>query len=338
MEQVYTLVREVGRGSYGVVFEGKSADRGERVAIKRLLCSSPESVELYLQEVRALQASGDSHPNVISLHRCLLQTAPKAFQPLRCSPGGTSLPLELVESTLKGKICPPQQCQRRRPSRRPPASGCAVLWLVMEFCEGGDLNQYLLSRPPNPSLHRSVLRQLSSALAFLHGRHIVHRDLKPDNVLVAASPTGPLFRVGDFGLSRISGGSSDTSRQSFSSTCGSEFYMAPEVWEGDYAAKADIFSLGVLFWAVLERITFLEEDSGRELLGAYLGQGSSLVPIGKALLKNPGRKLPIPLRARRPMHPELRTLLQDMLAFDPKHRPEALELELRVRQATAEDY
>ncbi|MED6256431.1 hypothetical protein ATANTOWER_026000 [Ataeniobius toweri] len=56
-------------------------------------------------------------------------------------------------------------------------------------------------------------------------------------------------------------------RQHFSSTCGSDFYMAPEVWGGlSYTAQADIFSLGVMFWAVLERITFVEEGTTQEQL------------------------------------------------------------------------
>lgn len=44
--------------------------------------------------------------------------------------------------------------------------------------------------------------------------------------------------------------------------------MAPEVWAGrNYTAQADIFSMGVLFWAVLERITFLEDGCTHEQLG-----------------------------------------------------------------------
>lgn len=62
-------------------------------------------------------------------------------------------------------------------------------------------------------------------------------------------------------------------RQHFSSTCGSDFYMAPEVWGGlTYTAQADIFSLGVMFWAVLERITFVEEGTTREQLGKCLSE------------------------------------------------------------------
>lgn len=78
------------------------------------------------------------------------------------------------------------------------------------------------------------------------------------------------LQVADFGLSKMSEGAvdGDPSRQRFSSTCGSDFYMAPEVWGGlSYSAQADIFSLGVMLWAVLERITFLEEGSTQEQLG-----------------------------------------------------------------------
>lgn len=78
------------------------------------------------------------------------------------------------------------------------------------------------------------------------------------------------LQVADFGLSKMIDGAmeGDRSRLALSSTCGSDFYMAPEVWAGHtYTAQADIFSLGVLFWAVLERITFLEDGSNEEQLG-----------------------------------------------------------------------
>ena len=66
----------------------------------------------------------------------------------------------------------------------------------MEFCDGGDLNRYLLSRPADERRDRSVVEQLSRALAFLHRLGITHRDLKPDNVLVQDRPGGPVIKVG----------------------------------------------------------------------------------------------------------------------------------------------
>lgn len=88
-----------------------------------------------------------------------------------------------------------------------------------------------------------------------------------------------MLQVADFGLSKMSEGAAEGSptRQHFSSTCGSDFYMAPEVWGGlAYTAQADIFSLGVLFWAVLERITFVEEGTTQEQLGKCPDAGASI--------------------------------------------------------------
>ncbi|XP_010764590.1 serine/threonine-protein kinase PDIK1L [Notothenia coriiceps] len=161
-------------------------------------------------------------------------------------------------------------------------------------------------------------------------------------------PEEPIVKVADFGLSKMSGGVVDgeLTRQHFSSTCGSDFYMAPEVWGGlTYTAQADIFSLGVMFWAVLERITFLEEGATQEQLGAYVCKGRSgwLIPLGEALWENNNLQLCIPMKFKRapplppPPGPAMCTLLSDMLASDPDARPPAEQLEARVRSALEED-
>lgn len=73
--------------------------------------------------------------------------------------------------------------------------------------------------------------------------------------------------MADFGLSKVCQGKGNVNQHRFSSACGSNFYMAPEVWEGHYTAKADIFALGIIFWAMAERITFRDGDTEKELLG-----------------------------------------------------------------------
>lgn len=233
-----------------------------------------------------------------------------------------------------------------------PEKPC-YLWFVMEFCEGGDLNQYILSRRPDAQTNRSFTRQMTSALAFLHNNNIVHRDLKPDNILIAQRSGTPVVKVADFGLSKVCAGLSRSSKEppavdegggqksvanlnSFwlSSACGSDFYMAPEVWEGHYTAKADIFALGIIIWSMIERITFIDAGSKRELLGTYVRQGTEIIPVGEALLENPKMILHIPQRARSAMSDGMRKLLLDMLAFDPQERPDAVQLEVRIGQVT----
>ena len=86
-----------------------------------------------------------------------------------------------------------------------PEEPC-YLWFVMEFCEGGDLNQFILSRRPDPQTNNSFMLQLTSAVAFLHENNIVHRDLKPDNILISEKSGTPVLKVADFGLSKVCAG------------------------------------------------------------------------------------------------------------------------------------
>uniref|UniRef100_A0A8C1QTV0 Protein kinase domain-containing protein n=1 Tax=Cyprinus carpio TaxID=7962 RepID=A0A8C1QTV0_CYPCA len=53
----YELIQEVGRGSYGVVYEAAVRQTGARVAVKKIRCHSPENVELALREFWALSTS-----------------------------------------------------------------------------------------------------------------------------------------------------------------------------------------------------------------------------------------------------------------------------------------
>lgn len=331
----YNLLREVGRGSYGVVYEAIARKSGAKVAVKKLRCDAPENVELALAEFWALTSLEKRHENVVQLEECVLQRNGMA-QKMSHGNKRSKQYLRLVETSLKGErvlSCPDEPC---------------YLWFVMEFCEGGDLNQFILSRRPDPSTNSSFMMQLSSAVAFLHQNNIVHRDLKPDNILISESSGAPVLKVADFGLSKVCAGlaaevrdSEDKNKNSvninkfwLSSACGSDFYMAPEVWEGHYTAKADIFALGIIIWAMIERITFIDAESKRELLGTYVRQGSDIVPVGEALLENPKMVLSIPQRRRSHMSEALRKLLQDMLAVNPQDRPDAFELHSRMGQVT----
>ncbi|KAG5836127.1 serine/threonine-protein kinase 35-like [Anguilla rostrata] len=330
----YSLLREVGRGSYGVVYEAIARRSGARVAVKKLRCDAPENVELALAEFWALTSLEKRHENVVQLEECVLQKNGLA-QKMSHGNKRSRQYLRLVETSLKGERVlgyPEEPC---------------YLWFVMEFCEGGDLNQFILSRRPDPRTNKSFMLQLTSAVAFLHKNNIVHRDLKPDNILISEKSGAPVLKVADFGLSKVCAGLGGREKEGedgsknvnvnkfwLSSACGSDFYMAPEVWEGHYTAKADIFALGIIIWAMIERITFIDAESKRELLGTYVRQGTEIVPVGEALLENPKMVLHIPQKRRTSMSDGIRKLLQDMLAVNPQDRPDAFELENRMDQVT----
>ncbi|KAL0977839.1 hypothetical protein UPYG_G00161990 [Umbra pygmaea] len=322
----YSLLREVGRGSYGVVYEAIARRSGARVAVKKLRCDAPENVELALAEFWALASLEKRHENVVQLEECVLQRNGMA-QKMSHGNKRSKQYLRLVETSIKGERVLSQ-----------PEEPC-YLWFVMEFCEGGDLNQFILSRQPDPRTNNSFMLQLTSAVAFLHENNIVHRDLKPDNILISEKSGIPVLKVADFGLSKVCAGLGGAGKDKegedrnksavnvnkfwLSSACGSDFYMAPEVWEGHYTAKADIFALGIIIWAMLERITFIDAESKRELLGTYVRQGADIVPVGEALLENPKMVLNIPQKRKSSMSDGVRKLLQDMLAVNPQDRPNA---------------
>ncbi|XP_026093215.1 serine/threonine-protein kinase 35-like [Carassius auratus] len=332
----YSLIREVGRGSYGVVYEAVARRSGARVAVKKLRCDAPEKVELALSEFWALASLEKKHENVVQLEECVLQRNGMA-QKMSHGNKRNKQYLRLVETSLKGERIlgyPEEPC---------------YIWFVMEFCDGGDLNQFILSRRPDPRTNRIFMKQMTSAVAFLHKNNIVHRDLKPDNILISQKSGSPVVKVSDFGLSKVCAGLSCMENEGdnqvnknmvninkfwLSSACGSDFYMAPEVWEGHYTAKADIFALGIIIWAMIERITFIDAESKRELLGTYVRQGTEIIPVGEALLENPKMVLNIPQKTRSIMSEGVKRLLLDMLAVNPQDRPDASQLEVRMDQVT----
>ncbi|MQL96982.1 hypothetical protein Taro_029662 [Colocasia esculenta] len=83
----------------------------------------------------------------------------------------------------------------------PQADGC--IFLVLEFCAGGDLANYIRWHGMIPEhVVRKFMRQLGVGLEVLHAHHIIHRDLKPANILLSTPGRNAVLKIADFGLSR----------------------------------------------------------------------------------------------------------------------------------------
>lgn len=126
-----------------------------------------------------------------------------------------------------------------------------TIYIVMEFCEGGDLGALIAKhrrekRYMDEEFILKIMHQLVSALQECHrrkdGAHVLHRDLKPANVFLDSSDN---VKLGDFGLARVL--QHDTS---FAKTfVGTPYYMSPEqVNKQNYNEKSDIWSLGCLVY------------------------------------------------------------------------------------------
>jgi serine/threonine protein kinase len=109
--------------------------------------------------------------------------------------------------------------------------------IVMEYCDGGDLGQYVkLNQPLTEVDACRILKLVVAALEVLHSRGIVHRDLKPGNVLLCSNG---VVKLGDFGLAKQAG--SRTSK-----AVGTLAYMSLEAFAGRFQPHVDIWALGVM--------------------------------------------------------------------------------------------
>ena len=122
-------------------------------------------------------------------------------------------------------------------------------FMVMEYCDGGDLLNLLRTyKRLSPQVLQRLAVQVSVALFELNERSIIHRDLKPANILITYEPTRTrsmdhiIFKVGDFGISRRL----DVNSLAIT-MAGTPIYLAPEVLLGrPYDNRVDVWSLGVI--------------------------------------------------------------------------------------------
>ncbi|GFS17562.1 protein kinase C [Elysia marginata] len=117
------------------------------------------------------------------------------------------------------------------------------LYFVMEVCEGGTLNELLSPKHHMPAkLMKVYLKEMASALFFLHGQKLVHRDVSLENLFIDS--TGHL-KLGDFGLCRIV----DDPQGEMMTDCGKPHIKAPEIYmDKPSGFPLDWWSVGILVY------------------------------------------------------------------------------------------
>ena len=139
----------------------------------------------------------------------------------------------------------------------------AKVYLVLEFCGGGDLHQHLMQSETGrftEEQSRFYTAELVLALEYLHDLGVIYRDLKPENVLLDEDGH---VRLADFGLCRA-GVKDDVGAQSF---CGSPAYLSPEmVNRAGHGQATDWWGLGVLLY---EMATGDPPFQGRDIEGLF---------------------------------------------------------------------
>jgi predicted Ser/Thr protein kinase len=123
-------------------------------------------------------------------------------------------------------------------------------FFVMEFVDGLNLRQLEREGKLTPREALQIVPQICEALQFAHDEGIVHRDIKPENILLDKKGR---VKIADFGIAKIMGRAAEVALTETQGTLGTPQYMAPEQIEKPQAVdhRADIFSLGVVFYEML---------------------------------------------------------------------------------------
>jgi hypothetical protein len=124
-------------------------------------------------------------------------------------------------------------------------------YFIMEFVDGPNLRQVQQAGRLAPREALEIIPQICTALQFAHDEGIVHRDIKPENVLLDKKGR---VKIADFGLAKILGQEAKDFRLTGArDVMGTPHYMAPEQVENPQEVdhRADIFSLGVVFYEML---------------------------------------------------------------------------------------
>ncbi len=308
----FELIRKLGEGGEGLVYEAHDNERDMRVALKTLRELDATSLYRFKKEFRAL--NDVSHPNIVGLYDLVSERDDWFFT------------MELVDGADFTTYV--------RPSgwRAPPASAserstAAITKGVLVATGGGGNgsgNGASLRAPreqprvPMTTLVdetrlRSSLAQLAQALHALHGAGMVHRDLKPSNVRV--TPKGRVVLV-DFGIAAEASVLGDNIEGTVS---GTPAFMAPEQAASEIpTAAADWYSFGVLLYLALTgQLPF----SGTPELVLVAKQNEDAVP---------------PSTLTEGVPTDLDTLCATLLSRRPADRPSGAEVLARLGVA-AED-
>lgn len=141
-------------------------------------------------------------------------------------------------------------------------------YLVLPLLKGGNLKEHIIkSGHLSESESGKILRAILKALSYLHSLNIMHRDMKPDNVLFKSAPfqDSDIF-LADFGLAAYTGINKCSIHR-----CGTPGFIAPEILNKTedmlaYDTKCDIYSLGIIFFAMLSGRLPFPSNRQEELL------------------------------------------------------------------------
>jgi serine/threonine protein kinase len=294
----YRIVREVGRGGMGIVYEAVQVSLNRPVALKILpFASALDERRLQRFKQEALAAARLHHTNIVPVFGVGTERGVHFYAMQYIE--GQSLAVVLRDLRQSAGI--------EGPAANPAdgSAGCQGSIAQLSCTTLAELQAAIAtdSGPRAPAYHRSVGRlgkQAAEALEYAHQAGVIHRDIKPGNLLVDGKGT---LWIADFGLARLQ---SDTGISSTGDLLGTLRYMSPEQalgTRGEVGPRTDIYALGATLY---ELLTLRPAFAGVDRL-QLIHQIANVEPVP-------------PRRFNAQVPPELETIVLKALSKQPEDR------------------
>jgi len=236
----FRIIREIGRGGMGAVYEAEQESLGRRVAVKVLLHQAlhgSAQVERFRREARL--AAGLHHTNIVTVYGVGEE-------------GGLRyIVMELIEGVSLDRVIAQMASEKAASAGKTGDPRDGQLAAVSEHLYGD-------GRADRWCRAARLGLQLAEALRHAHERGVLHRDIKPGNVLIDGH--GGAW-IADFGLARAM---EDDDVSQTGTTAGTLRYMAPERFRGETTFRTDLYGLGLVLREVLTLTpAFVETDRAR---------------------------------------------------------------------------
>lgn len=253
----YEIVREIGRGGMGVVYEARHAQLGRKVALKVLpdfALRSETRTRRFQREARA--ASQLHHTNIVPVFE-VGEENNVPFYAMQLIDGVSLNELRSGDAdTLKANTTSTvNEGLGRRSCNTSDKADSSTVRKGSRIAES--TRDRILANPATAS-HRFVAemgKQAANALAHAHEHGVIHRDVKPSNLLLDENAT---VWLADFGLAK----KMDDDLTGTTEAPGTLRYMSPERFRGVCNEKSDVYGLGITLYELLtKRPAFDATDS-----------------------------------------------------------------------------
>jgi len=184
------------------------------------------------------------------------------------------------------------------------------IYLILDLLTGGDMFDRLEDQPDfcySEVQCAQIVKQMTSAVRYLHQNKVIHRDLKLENFLFDNEDTDTI-RLIDFGLSKHF----DQDGEKHNLAVGTPYTIAPEVIQGEYDEKVDVWALGVITYLLL---------CGETPFGGM--DGECMMTVRKNILQ--GDLVFEPRDIWDGISEDAKNFVKRLLTKDPEKRPTACE-------------